>query len=360
MNIITVIGARPQFVKAAVVSRAIQSLAAQGMPVREHILHTGQHYDANMSDLFFTQLGIPAPQWHLNRGNSIREMQEAIVPVLATEKPDIVLVYGDTNSTLAGALAAHALRIPIAHIEAGLRSFNTSMPEETNRIETDRLSRWLFCPTSTAVQNLRNEHITQGVHHVGDVMYDAALLFMPAQSEQEKLLQQYNLTSKSFALATIHRAATAENEPALHAVFEALSQLPMPVILPLHPHTAKTVNASALLQQQLQQATNIHLIEPVGYREMLVLERHANCILTDSGGMQKEAYFQRTPCITLREETEWTETVQAGWNQLAGTDTERILQAFRHTPNTQIIKDYGNGHSAEKIVQLLCPNASSY
>lgn len=356
MKIITVIGARPQFVKAAVVSRAIRKLAHQGVPIQEQLLHTGQHYDYTMSELFFRQLDLPAPRWHLNCGNDMSKMKAAIMPILQTEQPDVVIVYGDTNSTLAGAEAAHAISIPVAHIEAGLRSFNETMPEERNRIATDRIATWLFCPTRTAVENLRREAITQSVYHVGDVMYDAALIFTPEEAKQQAILDQYGLQAKHFALTTIHRASTAENETALTNIIRALSQIPMPVLLPLHPHTAKTVQAIPALQQLLAQATNIRVVEPIGYLEMLALEHQAQLILTDSGGMQKEAYFQRTPCITLREDTEWTETVENGWNRLAGTETQRILDATRQPFRGAAIDEYGDGHCAEKILRILCPN----
>ena len=351
MKIITIIGARPQFIKAAVVSRAMQQAGIQ-----EFILHTGQHYDYTMSELFFTQLGLPAPKWHLNCGNDISLMRETILPILRDEKPDIVLVYGDTYSTLAGAQAAHELHIPIAHVEAGLRSFNDTMPEEHNRIETDRMATWLFCPTCTAVENLHREGYQHGIYHVGDVMLDAARIYTPDEPTQRTILQQYGIASKHFALATIHRASTAENEAAIKSIMEALAQLPYEVLLPLHPHTAKTVAASSVLQQIIAKAGNIHIIEPVGYIEMLVLERHAQLIFTDSGGVQKEAFFQGTPCITLREETEWTETIEAGWNRLAGTDTQRILQAVSEPFAKQPILDFGDGKSAKQIIEILCQN----
>lgn len=359
MKIITIIGARPQFVKAAVVSLAIKQMAKTGVPIEEHILHTGQHYDYNMSELFFSQLNIPAPAWHLNCGNNRALMRDLIMPILQKAKPDIVLVYGDTYSTLVGAQVAHELNIPVAHIEAGLRSFNNSMPEEFNRIETDKIATWLFCPTHTAINNLRNENITKNVYHVGDVMYDAALLYTPKEErEQNAMLSKYGMHSKQFVLATIHRAATAENIPSLTAILNAFAKLPFPVLLPLHPHTAKTINASQELQDLLKNAHHIHVIEPVGYVEMLTLEKHAQFILTDSGGIQKEAYFQRTPCITLREETEWTETVHAGWNCLTGTDTQRIIDATQKSFATQPINEYGDGHCAQQIVNILCQNAS--
>lgn len=354
MKIITIIGARPQFIKATVVSRAIQVMADRGVEIEEKILHTGQHYDSNMSELFFRQLDIPMPCWNLACGNNFEQMKASILPILQAEEPNIVLVYGDTTSTLAGAQAAHLLNIPIAHIEAGLRSFNTSMPEEYNRIQTDRLSTWLFCPTHTAVENLHREGITTNVFYTGDVMYDAALTFTPDQKTQADILAQHTVVSKQFAIATIHRAATAENVPALRDIIQAFKQIELPILLPLHPHTAKTIEADSSLQDLIISAPNVHIIAPIGYIEMLVLERHARYIFTDSGGMQKEAYFQQTPCITLRDETEWLETVHAGWNRLVGTNTQQIIDASRLPFFGKTIDEYGDGHSAEHIVQLLC------
>ena len=353
MRIITIIGARPQFIKAAVVSRAIRQMALRGAEIEESILHTGQHYDYTMSELFFHQLDLPAPKWHLNCGNDMQRMKASIQPILEAERPDIVIVYGDTYSTLAGAETAAELGIPVAHIEAGLRSFNPTMPEEHNRIKTDQIATWRFCPTGTAVVNLHNEGITEGVFHVGDVMYDAACIFTPKEEKQLSIIRQYHLTAKEFAIATIHRAATAENTEALSNIFIALSQLPMPVLLPLHPHTAKTVEHNSTLQVLLEQATNVQVVKPVGYLEMLALERLAALIITDSGGMQKEAYFQGTPCVTLREETEWKETVEAGWNHLAGTGSQGILDAIHMPFSRQHIEEYSDGHSAERIIHIL-------
>lgn len=357
MKIVTIIGARPQFIKAAVVSRAIKKMEANGSDIQEFILHTGQHYDYNMSELFFTQLDIPVPRWHLDCRNDVEKMRATILPVLEAEQPDIVLVYGDTYSTLAGAECAHSLSIPVAHVEAGLRSFNDTMPEEHNRIATDRIATWLFCPTQTAVENLHREGITKGVYPVGDVMYDAALFFTPDDETQLQILKRYALLPKQFILATIHRASTADNTEALLHIICALAQIDRPVLLPLHPHTRKTINNSSAIQQALQKAKKVRIIEPVGYTDMLALERQANMIITDSGGIQKEAYFQRTPCITLRNETEWIETINAGWNHLAGTDMQRILNAFSAPFAMQQIDEYGDGHSAEQIMQVLCPSA---
>ncbi len=353
MNIVTIVGARPQFIKAAAVSRAVQRARLQGCDISEQLLHTGQHYDYNMSGLFFSQLGIPAPAWNLGCRNNDTQMTQKIASVLQEVRPDLVIVYGDTFSTLAGARAAVGLDIPVAHVEAGLRSFNDAMPEEYNRIQTDRISRYLFCPTHTAVENLRNEGREEGVYLTGDVMYDATLMFTPDVERQQQILHELGICSGHFALATIHRADTAEDPEKLHGIFMALSQLGREVILPLHPHTARTVSSHAELTGLLADSGNIRVIEPVGYQEMLVLEKHAFLILTDSGGVQKEAYFQRTPCITLREETEWTETVTAGWNRLAGTDTQRILAATAAPFHTKDISDYGTGSAADIIIQHL-------
>ena len=353
MNIITIVGARPQFIKAAVVSAAVRKAAAAGADISEKILHTGQHYDYNMSELMFRELHLPAPVWNLGCTSSVEEMQQAVTAVLQEQTPDMVVVYGDTNSTLAGALAAHALHIPVAHVEAGLRSYNDKMAEEFNRIQTDRISSLLFCPTSTAVSNLKQENITQGVYRTGDVMYDAALQFTPVAERQSDILQRLNLIPGQFALATIHRAETADLVDKLQNIIRALSRLPYKVVLPLHPRTAHTVAQSAETASLIRRSTNILLIEPVGYLEMLVLEKNASLILTDSGGVQKEAYFQHTPCVTLRGETEWTETVAAGWNIIAGTDTENIISAALSARCGKPIDEYGNGHSAEMIADII-------
>ncbi len=359
MRIITIIGARPQFIKAAIVSYAIQQHNAQSsLPIEETILHTGQHYDYNMSQVFFDELQIPAPRWHLScNGCTVTEMRDAIVPYIRG-KADYVMVYGDTNSTLAGALAAEQCGIPIIHIEAGLRSYNNQMAEEYNRTETDRRSRYLFAPTHTAIENLRREGITKGVYHTGDVMQDATLFFTRQAEEHSEILQQSGIRDKEYYLATIHRAETTNDEEKLAHILSAFARITTPVILPLHPRTKGVINQSERLLSLVREATMLRIIESVSYLDMLVLERHAACILTDSGGVQKEAYFHRVPCITMREETEWVETTATGWNRLVGTDTERIVNAVKNlTMPETCISEYGDGHAADKIIAILCKNA---
>ena len=357
MKIITIIGARPQFVKAAVVSHYIrQHNASSSIKIEERILHTGQHYDYNMSQVFFEQMDIPTPSWHLGCTGSVEQMRDAIIPIIQGQA-DYIMVYGDTNSTLAGALAAEACQIPLIHIEAGLRSYNSAMVEEYNRIQTDRRSVYLFCPTSTAVANLQKEGRTQGVYQVGDVMYDATLYFAERAEQQSRLLEELQVASKGYYLATIHRAETTDQPEQLANILRAFAQIQKPIILPLHPRTRKVIEASEMLTRLVRKAGMLRIIESVSYMDMLVLEKHAAAILTDSGGVQKEAYFHRTPCITMRQETEWTETVEAGWNSLVGTDTDKILQAVAHTaiPDTEI-SEYGTGKAAQTIIDILCQN----
>ena len=356
-KIVTIIGARPQFIKAAVVSRAITASSH----IKEQILHTGQHYDQNMNEVFFQKMGIKNPDWQLNCGSLTSQaemlsgMLTGIEKVLIASSPDCVLVYGDTNSTLAGALAASQLHIPVLHVEAGLRSFNKQMPEEINRILTDHLSTQLFCPTAQAIRNLTNEGITKGVYFTGDVMYDTALLFGEAADETSTIIATLGLQPKNFLLCTVHRAGNTDNPERLTQIMLALVEIATPdcpVILPLHPRT-KGYLARYNLNETIATNPSLHLIDPVDYLDMAMLEKNAATILTDSGGIQKEAYFYRTPCITLREETEWTETVDAGWNQLAGYHTEKILECLKNTPAKSEINDYGDGHAAEKIVQAI-------
>lgn len=361
MKILTVIGARPQFIKASAVSRAIQHAHAQGDPLHEIIVHTGQHFDANMSQVFFAELSIPSPAYHLgiaglSHGAMTGRMLEGIEAVLVKEKPDAVLVYGDTNSTLAGALAAAKLHIPVAHVEAGLRSFNKRMPEEVNRILTDHVSSWLFCPTRTAVENLEREGMTAGVHLPGDVMFDATLHYRELAQDRYSL-ESWGVREAAYALATVHRAENTDDPARLTGILSALREMAkeITVLMPLHPRTRKIIedsgNADAL--------RGVTIMAPVSYLEMLRLEMSATVILTDSGGVQKEAFFHRVPCITLRDETEWVETVVMGWNVLTGADRETILRTWRALqPGTADEDVYGDGHAAGKIVAAMQTKAT--
>lgn len=350
MKAVTVVGARPQFIKAAPVSRALRQRHV------EVLVHTGQHYDREMSALFFEELAIPRPDYELGVGSGAHGWQTGqmlirIEDVLVAERPDWVLVYGDTNSTLAGALAAVKLGISTAHVEAGLRSFNRSMPEEHNRVLTDHCADLLLCPTQTAVDLLRAEGVTRSVHLVGDVMYDAALQFAGVARQRSTILQTLGLTPKSYALATLHRPYNTDDPDRLREVLTALVVLGMPVVFPMHPRTRSRLEDIGNPQFATR---NLQFVPPVGYLDMLALEQSAALILTDSGGVQKEAYFFAVPCITLRPETEWTETVAAGWNRLAWGDADAVLAAARRPwPATAPPPIFGDGHAAERIVALL-------
>lgn len=358
LNILTVVGARPQFIKAAAVSRAIaeQESKSSGPGIVETVLHTGQHYDENMSHIFFDELGIPRPSVNLDiSGGSHGEMTGRMIMGIEKEivscKPDWVLVYGDTNSTLAAALAASKLHVPVAHVEAGLRSFNRRMPEEINRVLTDHISTLLFCPTSTAVSNLSAEGVMAGVHHVGDVMYDSALIFGEHAQKNSTILSDLNLDSGCFILATVHRAENTDAPERLKGIFAALSSLSrdFPVVLPLHPRTRKYVVDLGLSDL----CKDIRIIDPVSFLDMICLEKGSKVILTDSGGIQKEAFFHEVPCVTLRDETEWVETVECGWNQLAGADSNRIKECVAAAQTGRAIREYGNGTTAQAIVTHL-------
>jgi UDP-GlcNAc3NAcA epimerase len=325
MKVVTVVGARPQFIKAAPVSRELRKAAV------EILVHTGQHYDDKMSDVFFRELHIPTPDYHLGVGSGSHgvqtgEMLRRTEEVLLAEKPDVLLVYGDTNSTLAGALAAAKLHIPVAHVEAGLRSLNKSMPEEINRLLTDHMSDLLFCPTETAVDNLSREGITKGVHLVGDVMYDSVRFNLRLAEAGSQIVQELQLPPSGYALATVHRAENTDNPERLSAIFQALDLIAaeLPVVMPLHPRTRRQLEMTG------RSPARVRLIAPASYLDMLLLEKNARVILTDSGGVQKEARWLCVPCVTLRNETEWVETVQSGWNVLVGTDTRRIVAAALH------------------------------
>jgi UDP-GlcNAc3NAcA epimerase len=359
MKIVTVVGARPQFIKAAAVSRVIQK--SYTSTVEETLLHTGQHYDENMSDVFFRELDIPDPKYNLeisggNHGEMTGRMLEGVEKVLLQECPDLLLIYGDTNSTLAGALAAAKLRIPVAHVEAGLRSFRMSMPEEVNRILADRISTMLFCPTKTAVSNLKAEGIHKGVYEVGDVMYDAALYHRDFASEKSNILNTLDLKNNKFALATCHRAENTDNPERLNQILLALGDIAkvLPVIIPLHPRTLKLINQYGLAHE----IRGLNVIDPLPFIDMITLEQASSIILTDSGGMQKEAYFFRVPCLTMRDETEWVETIEANANILVGANRSVIIDNFDQfyagnwRPDYHSLS-YGDGDAAKKIVQIL-------
>ena len=344
MKVVTVVGARPQLVKAWPVSRALERAG-----LREVLVHTGQHHDRAMSDVFFEELGMAPPDHHLGihgglHGAMTGRMLEAIEAVLVTEAPQIVLVYGDTNSTLAGALAAAKLNISVAHVEAGLRSFNRRMPEEVNRVLTDHVSRLLFCPTDMAVANLAREGVTAGVHRVGDVMYDATLM-VAERVRGRRIVSELGLVPGGFALATLHRAASTDDAGRLARLVGWLrgEAAGRPVVMPLHPRTRAALAEHGLATDGLR------LIEPVGYLDMHALLAGAALVFTDSGGVQKEAYFHGVPCVTLRDETEWVETIAQGWN--------RLWTVPDYAPRRPI-DEYGDGHAADRIAAILAESDS--
>jgi UDP-N-acetylglucosamine 2-epimerase len=373
MKIVTIVGARPQFIKAAAVTRAIQRYnkrCPSKQKLQEILVHTGQHYDYLMDKVFFEELELPKPDYHLGVGSGSHARQtgimlEKIEAVLQKEKPEVVMVYGDTNSTLSGALAAAKLNIPVAHVEAGLRSYNRIMPEEINRLLTDHLSTHLLCPTAQAVRNLLKEGIKDGegriVKNVGDVMYDSILYYSKIAEKKSTILHGLNLVNPQSAirnpqyyLGTLHRAENTDDPKRLRPILEALNALgsKIPIIFPLHPRTKKMMKVHHLFSFK-----NIKFIEPVSYLDMLKLEKNAKAILTDSGGVQKEAYWLEVPCFTLREETEWVETIKSGWNVLAGTRMKRIVKEVSHQegrrryPKEKEI--FGDGKASQKIVQIL-------
>ena len=346
MRILTIIGARPQFVKAAVVSREMVRVG-----VEEVIVHTGQHYDEEMSAVFFEELGIPAPVANLGVGSASHAVQTGEIMIglenfiNANEEPDWVLIYGDTNSTIAGALVTAKLNLPLAHVEAGLRSFNRRMPEEINRMVADRLSALLFCPTQTAVDNLAREGITRGVHLTGDVMLDATLLFGEIAARRRPLEQLTELRPGEYFVATVHRAENTDEPARLSAIFQGFGRVGAPVLLPLHPRTRR-------LLEHVEVPSNVRIMPPQGYLSMLSLVRNARAVLTDSGGLQKEALWLGTPCVTLREETEWVETLERGWNRLAGADAGGIAEAVKESPSPPIPK-IGDPGASRRIVEVL-------
>jgi UDP-GlcNAc3NAcA epimerase len=355
MKICTVLGARPQFIKAAVVSAEI----AETDDIEEVIIHTGQHYDPEMSQIFFDELNIPPEKYNLGVGSGPQGWQtgamlEGIEKVLIEEQPDVLLVYGDTNSTLAGALAAVKLHIPTAHVEAGMRSFNRTMPEEINRILTDHIADINFCSTPVAVENLENEGLDKTVILVGDVMYDCSLKFAELAGKHYQPLEKFNLQSGNYILLTCHRAENTNDPDRLTGIVEAVNILSeeIPVIYPVHPRTREYIKKYGLTFNN-----SVQTVSPVSYFEMLIMERHAGFILTDSGGVQKEAFFYQVPCVTMRDETEWVETVDLKWNIVTGADSEKILQAVKtfqqQPPPKTDVNPYGDGDAAGKIVNEL-------
>ena len=363
LKITTIVGARPQFIKAAVVSRAIRDHNRNGdVPIQEAIIHTGQHFDYNMTDVFFDELEIPEPDYKLgvnsyNHGQMIGRMLEKIEQVLLCEKPDWVLVFGDTNSTLAGALAAKKLHIKLAHVEAGLRSFNMRMPEEQNRLVADRLSDILFCPTENAVENLKKEGLggspyCEQIVNVGDVMYDAARFYSDLIESKSTFIKDLHLETGAYMLVTIHRAENTDDPKRLRNIFYALNEIAKDhqVVLPLHPRTKKNLENLNISIEEIQ------IVNPVSYLEMMLLERNCRFIFTDSGGMQKEAYFHQKPCLTLRDETEWVELVDAGVNFLVGTNPNCILDTLSQLEEYSFNftkKLYGDGRGSKRIIEHL-------
>ena len=356
MLIATVVGNRPQFVKAAAVSRKLREVAD------EVLVHTGQHYDDELSGIFFDELGIPAPDRQLDiHGGSNTEqaarMLSALAPLFEEIGPDLVLVYGDTNSTLAAALTAAQQRIPVAHVEAGMRSFDRNMPEELNRVLADHASDVLFCSTPTAVDNLANENVRDGVHLVGDVMADVALAFQPVAEERSTALEDNGVEPGEYALMTVHRPANVDPPERLERVVELAERLPLPTVFPVHPRTRARLRAAGL-EERLEAAVKV--TQPLGYLDFLKLASHARVLLTDSGGVQKEAYLLGTPCVTLRDTTEWVETVELGWNVLVDLDTDATLAAIeRPLPSGERPELYGGGHAADRICDVLAAYTGS-
>jgi UDP-N-acetylglucosamine 2-epimerase (non-hydrolysing)/UDP-GlcNAc3NAcA epimerase len=351
MLILTVVGNRPQFVKAAAVSGPLRERH------EEILVHTGQHYDDSLSRVFFTELGLARPDRELGLGGGSNTAQTArmlaaLEPLLAEVRPDAALVYGDTNSTLAGALAAAQAGVPVAHVEAGMRSFDRTMPEELNRVLTDHLSELLLCSSRAAATNLQAESLGDRAEVVGDVMVDVALRWQPAARANAEVPATYGLKPGSYLLLTAHRAGNVDDPPRLHALVELVAALPAPVLFPLHPRTRARLLDAGLLEQ-LENSDGVHLTEPLGYVEFSALVCQSRAVLTDSGGVQKEAYLAGVPCVTLRASTEWVETVEAGWNALVDLDTHAALAALEREPPSERPELYGDGHAAERCVEAI-------
>lgn len=376
LKIVTVVGARPQIIKAAALSRTLRNSFSD--QITEIIIHTGQHYDTNMSQVFFEELGIPSPNINLNIGSASHGKQTALMiqgieDVLIEEKPDFIVLYGDTNSTLAGAVAASKIHIPVVHIEAGLRSFNKSMPEEINRIMCDHASTLLFVPTETGIKNLKNEGFNTaaeapytadhpGVFHCGDIMFDNLVYFAEIAGQKTNIMQTLNLTENKFVLCTIHRDNNTDSPERLQQIISAMctiaESMELSIVLPLHPRTSKIISTQlpAELYQRLNSNKNIHLVPPVSYLEMIALEKNAGLILTDSGGVQKEAYFFKKPLVVARPETEWVEIIENGAGMIADADENRIIEAvtyFLKKKDLRFPNVFGDGHAAEFICRTI-------
>jgi len=356
VRVLTVIGNRPQFIKAAAVSTRLRD-------VHEEItVHTGQHHDDELSRVFFDELGLPAPEHRLDLGGGSNTAQtgrmlQALEPLISRVRPDAVLVYGDTNTTLAGGLAAAQAGVPVAHVEAGMRSWDRSMPEELNRVLTDHLTALLLCSSETAMENLRREHAAGRAELVGDVMVDLALLLQPRARERTGALADHEVRSGEFALVTAHRAGNVDDPARLRALVDLLLALPEPAVLPLHPRTRARLEAAGLLEV-LARAERLRLAPPLGYLDFTALLCHARAVLTDSGGVQKEAYLAGVPCVTLRPSTEWVETVEAGWNALVDLDAGAALTALEREPPAERPALYGDGRAGERVVAALGSLAS--
>ena len=351
MKIASIIGARPEFVKEAPLSKELRKKH------QEIIVHTGQHYDFEMSKIFFGDLHIPKPDYDLGVGSGTHARQTAQIMiklenVLMKEKPDLVLVSGDTNTTLAGALVASKLKIKLGHIESGMRSYDKTMPEEINRIITDHISDILFCSTKIAVQNLRKEGISKNIFHVGDVMIDSITQNFGIAEKKSKIMKKLNLKSKNYFVATVHRSSNTDNKENLKSIIDAFLQSKETIVFPIHPRTKKFIKLYGLYKKLKN--SNVKVVNPLGYSDMLVLERNAKKILTDSGGIQKEAYFFKIPCITLRDSTEWLETVNDGWNSLVGASKSKIVSAIKNfNPKSKQTESYGDGQASKNIAEII-------
>jgi UDP-GlcNAc3NAcA epimerase len=349
-RVLTVIGNRPQFIKAAAVSGPLRALAD------EVLVHTGQHYDETLSQIFFDELGLPRPEHRLALGGGTNteqtaRMLAALEPLLRVEAPDLVLVYGDTNSTLAGALAGAQAGVPVAHVEAGMRSYDRTMPEELNRVLTDHASDLLLCSSEAPAEILRGERVAGDVEIVGDVMVDVAQLLGPRAAARTEVLERFGVAPRAYVLATAHRAGNVDDPERLEALVDVLAALPEPVVLPLHPRTAARLDAAGLRARLV--AAGVVLAPPLGYLDFTALLRHARALLTDSGGVQKEAYLAGVPCVTLRDTTEWTETVEAGWNVLVDLDADAAVRALARTPPPERPPLYGDGRAGARVAEAL-------